>query len=126
MYSFSLKKIVAYEQYKRGLTPPFYNEIAKINKFLEGKKTVTLLLNDGESKQVPAQISNILATDYKEFWINTQMKNMDISNLRAIGYGKKELIINIENLINIDKQLDRIIEASEEKKLEIEDLENEC
>ena len=122
----SLKKILAYEQYKRGLTPPFYNEIAKINKFLEGKKTVTLLLNDGESKQVPAQISNILATDYKEFWINTQMKNMDISNLRAIGYGKKELIINIENLINIDKQLDRIIEASEEKKLEIEDLENEC
>ena len=122
----SLKKILAYEQYKRGLTPPFYNEVAKINEFLEGKKTVTLLLNDGESKQVSAKISNILATNYKEFWINTQMENMDISNLRAIGYGKKEHIINIENLINIDKQLDKIIESSEEKKLEIEDLENEC
>ena len=122
----SLKKILAYEQYKRGLTPPFYNEVAKINEFLEGKKTVTLLLNDGESKQVSAKISNILATNYKEFWINTQMENMDISNLRAISYGKKEHIINIENLINIDKQLDKIIESSEEKKLEIEDLENEC
>ena len=122
----SLKKILAYEQYKRGLTPPFYNEVAKINEFLEGKKTVTLLLNDGESKQVSAKISNILATNYKEFWINTQIENMDISNLRAIGYGKKEHIINIENLINIDKQLDKIIESSEEKKLEIEDLENEC
>ena len=85
-----------------------------------------MLLNDGESKQVSAKISNILATNYKEFWINTQMENMDISNLRAIGYGKKEHIINIENLINIDKQLDKIIESSEEKKLEIEDLENEC
>lgn len=121
----SLKKILAYEQYKNGLTPPYYNEVAKINEFLEGKKTVTLLLNDGERKQVPAQISNILATDHKEFWINTQMKNMDITNLRAIGYGKNELVINTENLINIDKQLDRIIETNENKDLEIEELENE-
>ena len=85
----SLKKILAYEQYKKGLTPPFYNEVAKINEFLEGKKTVTLELNDGGRIQVPAQISNILATNYKEFWINTQLNNMDITNLRAIGYGKK-------------------------------------
>lgn len=61
----SLKKILAYEQYKKGLTPPFYNEVAKINEFLEGKKTVTLELNDGGRIQVPAQISNILATNYK-------------------------------------------------------------
>ena len=122
----SLKKILAYEQYKKGLTPPFYNEVAKINEFLESKKTVTLLLNDGEKIQVPAQISNVLATNYKEFWINTQLNNMDITNLRAIGYGKKELIINTENLINIDKQLDEFIEKSENKELDIEELEDEC
>lgn len=122
----SLKKILAYKQYKKGLTPPFYNEVAKINEFLESKKTVTLLLNDGEKIQVPAQISNVLATNYKEFWINTQLNNMDITNLRAIGYGKKELIINTENLINIDKQLDEFIEKSENKELDIEELEDEC
>lgn len=122
----SLKKILAYEQYKKGLTPPFYNEVAKINEFLEGKKTVTLELNDGGRIQVPAQISNILATNYKEFWINTQLNNMDITNLRAIGYGKKELVVNTENLINIDKQLDNFIEKSENKELDIEELEDEC
>ena len=122
----SLKKILAYEQYKKGLTPPFYNEVAKINEFLEGKKTVTLVLNDGGRIQVPAQISNILATNYKEFWINTQLNNMDITNLRAIGYGKKELVVNTENLINIDKQLDDFIEKSENKELDIEELEDEC
>lgn len=106
----SLKKILAYEQYKKGLTPPFYNEVAKINEFLEGKKTVTLVLNDGGRIQVPAQISNILATNHKEFWINTQLNNMDITNLRAIEYGKKELVINTENFINLDKQLDDFIE----------------
>ena len=122
----SLKKILAYEQYKKGLTPPFYNEVAKINEFLEGKKTVTLELNDGGRIQVPAQISKILATNYKEFWINTQLNNMDITNLRAIGYGKKELVVNTENLINIDKQLDDFIEKSENKELDIEELEDEC
>ena len=123
----SLKKILAYEQYKKGLTPPFYNEVAKINEFLEGKKTVTLELNDGGRIQVPDQISNILATNYKDFLINTQLNNMDITNLRAIGYGKKELVVNTENLINIDKQqLDDFIEKSENKELDIEELEDEC
>ena len=122
----SLKKILAYEQYKKGLTPPFYNEVAKINEFLEGKKTVTLVLNDGGRIQVPAQISNILATNHKEFWINTQLNIMDITNLRAIEYGKKELVINTENFINLDKQLDDFIEKNENKELDIEELEDEC
>lgn len=122
----SLKKILAYEQYKKGLTPPFYNEVAKINEFLEGKKTVTLVLNDGGRIQVPAQISNILATNHKEFWINTQLNNMDITNLRAIEYGKKELVINTENFINLDKLLDDFIEKNESKELDIEELEDEC
>ncbi len=122
----SLKKILAYEQYKKGLTPPFYNEVAKINEFLEGKKTVTLVLNDGGRIQVPAQISNILATNHKEFWINTQLNNMEITNLRAIEYGKKELVINTENFINLDKQLDDFIEKNENKELDIEELEDEC
>ena len=122
----SLKKILAYEQYKKGLTPPFYNEVAKINEFLEGKKTVTLELNDGGRIQVPAQISNILATNHKEFWINTQLNNMDITNLRAIEYGKKELVINTENFINLDKQLDDFIKKNENKELDIEELEDEC
>lgn len=122
----SLKKILAYEQYKKGLTPPFYNEVAKINEFLEGKKTVTLVLNDGGRIQVPAQISNILATNHKEFWINTQLNNMDITNLRAIKYGKKELVINTENFINLYKQLDDFIKKNENKELDIEELEDEC
>lgn len=122
----TLKKILAYEQYKKELTPPYYNEVAKINQFLEGKKSVTLVFNDGNEKQVSAQISKILATDYKEFWINTEIDNKNIDNLKAIRYGKKELEVNIDNLKSLDKQLNEIIEKSEKKDLEIEELENEC
>ena len=122
----TLKKILAYEQYKKELTPPYYNEVAKINQFLEGKKSVTLVFNDGNEKQVSAQISKILATDYKEFWINTEIDNKNIDNLKSIKYGKQELEINTENLKSLDKQLNEIIEKSEKKGSEIEDLENEC
>ena len=121
----TLKKILAYEQYKKELTPPYYNEVAKINQFLEGKKSVTLVFNDGNEKQVSAQISKILATDYKEFWINTEIDNKNIDNLKAIRYGKKELEVNIDNLKSLDKQLDEIITNSNNN-LEIEELENEC
>lgn len=62
----------------------------------------------------------------KEFWLNAELKDKDINNLRAIGYGKKELVVNTENLINIDKQLDDFIEKSENKELDIEELEDEC
>lgn len=41
------------------------------------------------------------------------MKNKDISNLKAIIYGKKELEINTKNLIEIDKQLDEFIKTKE-------------
>ena len=121
----TLKKILAYEQYKKELTPRYYNEVAKINQFLEGKKSVTLVFNDGNEKQVSAQISKILATDYKEFWINTEIDNKNIDNLKAIRYGKKELEVNIDNLKSLDKQLDEIITNSNNN-LEIEELENEC
>ncbi len=122
---YTLEKFLAYEQYKRGITPPFYNEVARINEFLKGKKTVTLLFNDGYEKQVPAQISQILGTNHKEFWINTQVNDMNINNFRAIRYGKKELEINIENLKDLNKQLDEIIADDKDKSLEIEELENE-
>ena len=122
----TLKKILAYEQYKKELTPPYYNEVAKINQFLEGKKSVTLVFNDGYEKKVSAQIFEILTTNYKEFWINTEIDNKNIDNLKSIKYGKQELEINTENLKSLDKQLNEIIEKSEKKELEIEDLENEC
>lgn len=68
-------------------------------------------------------VSQILATNGKEFWINTQVDNI-ISNLRAIRYGKKELPIDIENLKSLDKQLDERL-ANNKQNLEKEELEIE-
>lgn len=48
-----------------------------------------------------------------------------IGNLRAIGYGRKKLEMNTENLKSIDEQLDEMIENSIDRKLENEELEIE-
>ena len=60
----------------------------------------------------------------KEFWLNAELKDKDINNLRAISYEKKELIVNTENLINIDKHLDDCIDKSKKNDFEIEEIEN--
>ncbi len=54
-----LKLILAYEQYTKDLTPPIYNEIAKINRFLENKKSVTFELHNGTKIKAESRLSNI-------------------------------------------------------------------
>jgi hypothetical protein len=46
-YSMYLDQILALEQYNRGLAPPIYTELAKLNRFLNGKKSVKLVMKDG-------------------------------------------------------------------------------
>jgi hypothetical protein len=46
-YGEYLDRILALEQYKRGLAPPVYAETAKLSQFLNGKKSVKLIMKDG-------------------------------------------------------------------------------
>ena len=46
-YGDCLPQLLALEQHKRGLAPPVYTELARLNAFLEGKKSVKLVMKDG-------------------------------------------------------------------------------
>jgi hypothetical protein len=46
-YGGFLTQKLAFEQYKRGFAPPFYVELAKLNQFLTGKKSVKLVMKNG-------------------------------------------------------------------------------
>ena len=46
-YGDRLVQILLLEQYRRGLAPPVYAELARLNAFLEGKKSVKLVMKDG-------------------------------------------------------------------------------
>lgn len=119
----TLKKFLAYEQYKQAITPDYYNEIAKINRYLQGKKTISVLLKDGTEKKIEAETKNILNRDYEGFKLNAD-RDYNIDCLRAIKYGRYEMPINTNHLQNIEKQLDRLIDLGFENKFE-EELEVE-
>ena len=121
----SLKKFLAYEQYKMAITPDYYNEIAKVNRYLQGKKTISVLLKDGTEKKVKAETSEILDRNYEGFKL-TADRDYTIDNLRAIKYGHNEVSINANHLQNIEKQLDRLIDLGFTNNFEEElELENE-
>lgn len=116
----SLCKILAFKQYELGITPPFYNEIAKINKFLKDKKTVTITLADGREIKSEADIDNIIDFYNGEFSLNKGLFNLsfyeddlesrNINNIKSIRHGKKEINIDSRNLKPLELQLDEIIQ----------------
>lgn len=116
----SLCKILAYKQYELGITPPFYNEVAKINKFLTDKKTVTIILEDDREVKTKADITDIIDFYNGVFILNKKLFDLDfyeddlelrnINNLKAIRHGKTEIEIDTSNLKPLELQLDEIIQ----------------
>ncbi len=115
----SLCKILAYKQYELGITPPFYNEVAKINQFLKNKKTITVILADDREVKTKADITDIIDFYDGMFILKKDLFNLDfyeddldlrnINNIKAIRHGKTEIEIDTKNLKPLEQQLDDII-----------------
>lgn len=114
-----LKLILAYEQYTKGLTPPIYNEIAKINQFLKEKKSVTFELQNGTKIKAEACLYNILnIRDTGEIYIADKYTNKVIEGtpieyckclgieLKNLKYGKNILEIDSKSLgsLNVEEK----------------------
>lgn len=132
----SLCKILAYKQYQLGITPLFYNEIAKINKFLKDKKTVTVTLKDNREFKTEANITDIIDFYNGVFFIKRELLNLsydevtkekiDINNLKGLRHGKTEIAIDTINLKPLELQLDDIIQKDNKGIIcEIPEQENE-
>lgn len=128
-----LKLILAYEQYTKDLTPPIYNEIAKINQFLEKKKSVTFELHNGTKIKAESRLSNILnIQDNGEIFIADRYTNKVIegepieyreilgTELKCLSYSRNVLQINSEAFKNL-----KIEEKQEEQTVEDEEDEEE-
>ena len=125
-----MKLILAYEQYKKGLTPPIYNEIAKINKFLEEKRTVTVELHNGTKIKAESRLYSILnIRDTGEIYIADRYANKIIegtpieycktlgTELKCIKYGR--------NILEVDSKSLSSLNAEEKQEEQFEDEEDE-
>lgn len=139
----SLCKILAYKQYELGITPPFYNEVAKINQFLKDKKTVTVILKDNREFKIEANITDIIDFYNGVFCIKRELlhlsydeatkEKIDINNLKGLRHGKTEIEIDTRKLKPLELQLDDIIQNDNKgiiceisKQDNEEELEDEC
>lgn len=108
-YSGMLHKILAFEQYKKGIAHKAFTEIINLGKFLEGKKSVKIILKNGRGTiTLKERVSvNGLLTMFKgDFYINDsyQMEprlngRLPMIELDYLQYGKNIYKINIDNLI---------------------------
>ena len=125
-----MKLILAYEQYKKDLTPPIYNEIAKINKFLEEKRTVTVELHNGTKIKAESRLYSILnIRDTGEIYIADRYANKIIegapieycktlgTELKCIKYGRNVLEVDSKSLssLNVEEKHEEQFEDEEDE-----------
>lgn len=107
-----IRHILSYEKYKCGIGSTFYSEFAKINEFLQDKKSITVKLKNGTIFKTDAIIRNIfdisstgdiyIAQNYSQTIIegeNFRTHQYKVDELESLRNGKSELKINSKNLM---------------------------
>ena len=127
-----VKQILTFEQYEKGLTPPIYNEIAKINNFIKDINTVTVELKNGTIFKAEATLRNILQvysngkiyvarTYHQKIIEGNNFENYQYlaDEIKCIKFNRTELEINGSNL----NMLNENIKKNTEVKVEEEETE---
>ena len=115
-----VKQILTFEQYRKGLTPPIYNEIAKINNFIKDINTVTVELKNGTIFKADAALRNILQVySNGEIYVASQYGQKIIEGnkfedyeyladeIKCIKFNKTELDINGQNLTMLNENIQK-------------------
>lgn len=127
-----VKQILTFEQYKKGLTPPIYNEIAKINNFIKDINTVTVELKNGTIFKADATLRNILQVySSGEIYVSRTYKQKIVEGnnfeeyqyladeIKCIKFNRSKLDINGQNLTMLNENIQK------NTKVEVEEEETE-
>lgn len=111
-YGKKVNQIIALEQYKNNVASPTYKEFALLNNFLANKKSVKLVMKNGDTyilKNSVLNSRNIIECTYIEserrlsFYIRNNYylqprleKNMSICELDYLQFGKEKHYINAD------------------------------
>jgi len=110
-YEFALNKLVALEQYKKGIAHKTYTELVNLKKFFDGKKSIKIKLKSGQvieykSDHYGINFNQIMHLQEDRYFIHDSYdmkprpsKIIDLSELECFQYGKNTYKLNIENLI---------------------------
>jgi len=97
-YGDHLKQLLALEQYKRGLAPPMYTELARLNAFLEGKKSVKLVMKDSAVHEFKPNY-DLFVSGLLDYWpeCKTPFRLKNAYHLKP-GFGSSRSLTDLDYL----------------------------
>jgi len=101
---------LAIEQYLKGIAHPVFTEMVNLNKFLQGKKSVKLVLKNGSTHELKydhinaKNIVNIVGSQFfieDSYWLKPRLQEgyLPIKDLDYLQFAKKVYRINPDNLV---------------------------
>jgi len=120
LYGNRLIPTLALEQYRRGLAPPIYTELARLNAFLEGRKSVKLVMKGGAMHEYKhhsgyeiylSMLFNYAPDNAMPFELDDCYdlkpqfgRNRPLAALDYLQYGKHRFVIDLEALGQFERK----------------------
>ena len=110
-YGLYLDQLMALEQHKRGAAPPAYSELTRLAAFLEGKKSIKLVMKDGGVHELKphngcdvsiSRLLSIVPTDesypftlHDDFDLRPRFeRGRHLADLDCIRYGRHSFVLD--------------------------------
>jgi hypothetical protein len=119
-YGDHLARLLALEQHERGMAPPAYAELARLDAFLEGKKSVKLVMKDGSVHELKphygGDVSLHALLHYEPlndtpFWFNNSHdlkprfeRCAPLAGLAYLQHGKQQFVIDVDALGRFERK----------------------
>lgn len=137
-----IKTNLILKELEKGIAPPYINEIKKIEKFLNGKKSVNLIFKNCEKFKAETYIGDFLRLRDKKIELdfgygtrrnfeientNKKIDDLKLEDFKGISYSKNVLEIDGRVLANADKQIAITLEDRLKQRIDFmrEDIKDE-
>ena len=110
LYDDVLARMLAHEQYSRGVAPPMYHEMVRLSTFLAEKKSLKIVMKDGTVHELKPRrgeiyLSSLLECAGSRFVLNDNCsitprlgRNEPLPSLDYLQYGRNQFVIDAEAL----------------------------
>jgi len=106
----ALNKVIAAEQYKRGIAHKAFTEVINLSNFLDGKKSIKIKLKNGEIHELKnahgVSVQQLLELTNGKFYLSDNYnisprfnKKIEVEELECLQFSKHKHFINTDNLV---------------------------
>jgi len=114
VYGEVLDWILAMEQHKRGIAPPVYDEMLRLRIFLQGKKSLKLVMKNGTVHEFKPHYGDISLFSILEdtgcefvlknsYYAKPELKSQPLAALDYLQYGRTKFVIDLDAINTFER-----------------------